>query len=332
MKRILLSHGSGGEETQKLIKSLFLKYLRNPILEKMEDSALLEVKGRIAFTTDSFTVSPPFFRGGDIGKLAIAGTVNDLAVMGAKPLYLSAGFIIEEGMDYGELERIVRSMAMEADRAGVKVVTGDTKVVPKGQADRVFINTSGIGEVIYEGLSAHRLSEGDAIIVSGSVGDHGACILAEREGMDFEIPIESDCKSLWDLIRHVLETGAQIHAMRDPTRGGLSAVLNEWAEQSGVEIEVEESAIPVKEAVRGLCELLGFEPTHLANEGMVVIAVAQKDADRVLEALRSHADGRDARIIGRVLGSGRSRVIVRTPYGVKRIMEAPSGELLPRIC
>lgn len=332
MKRILLSHGSGGEETQKLIKSLFLKHLRNPILEKMEDSALLEVKGRIAFTTDSFTVSPPFFRGGDIGKLAIAGTVNDLAVMGAKPLYLSAGFIIEEGMDYGELERIVRSMAMEADRAGVKVVTGDTKVVPKGQADRVFINTSGIGEVIYEGLSAHRLSEGDAIIVSGSVGDHGACILAEREGMDFEIPIESDCKSLWDLIRHVLETGAQIHAMRDPTRGGLSAVLNEWAEQSGVEIEVEESAIPVKEAVRGLCELLGFEPTHLANEGMVVIAVAQKDADRVLEALRSHADGRDARIIGRVLGSGRSRVIVRTPYGVKRIMEAPSGELLPRIC
>ncbi len=332
MKRILLSHGSGGEETQKLIKSLFLKYLRNPILEKMEDSALLEVKGRIAFTTDSFTVSPPFFRGGDIGKLAIAGTVNDLAVMGAKPLYLSAGFIIEEGMDYGELERIVRSMAMEADRAGVKVVTGDTKVVPKGQADRVFINTSGIGEVIYEGLSAHRLSEGDAIIVSGSVGDHGACILAEREGMDFEIPIESDCKSLWDLIRHVLETGAQIHAMRDPTRGGLSAVLNEWAEQSGVEIEVEESAIPVKEAVRGLCELLGFEPTHLANEGMVVIAVAQKDADRVLEALRSHADGRDARIIGRVLGRGRSRVIVRTPYGVKRIMEAPSGELLPRIC
>ncbi len=332
MRKILLSHGSGGEETQKLIKDLFIKYFSNSILEKLEDSALIETGSKIAFTTDSFTVSPPFFRGGNIGKLAVAGTVNDLSVMGARPKYLSASFIIEEGFGFDELEEIVKSMAEEAQKVGVSIVTGDTKVVPKGQVDRIFINTSGIGEVVYEGISAHNLREGDVIVVSGTVGDHGACILAEREGMEFEIPIESDCKSIWDMIERVLRSGAEVHAMRDPTRGGLSAVLNEWAEQSGVEIEVEEESIPVKDAVLGLCELLGFEPTHLANEGMVVFAVSEKDAQRVLSLLREHPYGRNAQIIGKVVKKGKPRVILKTPYGVKRIMEAPSGELLPRIC
>lgn len=332
MRRVLLSHGSGGEETQRLIKGLFLKHFSNPVLEKMEDSAVLEIPSKVAFTTDSFTVSPPFFRGGNIGKLAVAGTVNDLSVMGARPLYLSVGFIIEEGLSFEELEEIVISMAQESERTGVKVVTGDTKVVPKGQVDRIFINTSGIGEVIYEGLSAHNLRVGDVIIVSGTVGDHGACILAEREGLEFDIPIESDCRSLWDMIEKVLVSGAEIHAIRDPTRGGLAAVLNEWAEQSGVEIEVEEESIPIKEAVQGLCELLGFEPTHLANEGMVVLSVAEKDAEKVLKTLKSHPYGSEARIIGRVVSKDRSRVVLKTPYGVRRVMEAPSGELLPRIC
>lgn len=332
MERILLSHGSGGEETQKLIKGLFLKHFSNEILDKLEDASVFELSGKLAFTTDAFTVSPIFFKGGDIGKLSIAGTVNDLAVMGAKPLYVSVAFVIEEGTDYGELERIVISMKEEAKKSGVKIVAGDTKVVPKGQADKVFITTSGIGKVIYDGISAHNLMEGDVIIVSGSVGDHGACILAEREGLEFEIPIESDCKSLWKMIEKVLKSGAEVHAIRDATRGGLAGVLNEWAQQSQVEIEIDEEEIPVKDAVRGLCELLGFEPTHLANEGMAVFSVSEKDADKVLEILRSTEEGKEAKIIGKVVKKGSPRVILRTPYGVKRIMEAPSGELLPRIC
>lgn len=332
MRKILLSHGSGGEETQKLIKNIFLKYFSNEILDKLEDSSILNVGRKIAFTTDAFTVSPIFFKGGNIGKLAVAGTVNDLSVMGAKPLYMSVSFIIEEGLLVEELEEIVKAMDEEAQKSGIKVVAGDTKVVPKGTLDKLFISCSGIGEVLYEGLSAHNLEEGDVILVSGSVGDHGACILAEREGLEFEVPITSDCKSLWNMIEKVLSSGACIHAMRDATRGGLSAVLNEWAEQSNVEIEVEEESIPVKDAVRGLCELLGFEPFHLANEGMVVIAVKEEDAKKVLEILRSTEEGKEAEIIGRVVKKGSPRVVINTPYGVKRIMEAPSGELLPRIC
>jgi len=332
MKKVLLSYGGGGEETQRLIKDLFLKYFSNEILNRLEDSALLNLRGKVAFTTDAFTVSPIFFRGGNIGKLAVAGTVNDLAVMGAKPKYLSASFVIEEGLPFEDLERVVRSMAEEASRVGVLIVTGDTKVVPKGHADRLFISVSGIGEVVYEGLSAHNLREGDVIIVSGSVGDHGACILAQREGMEFDVPVESDCKSLWNMVEKVLSSGAEVHAIRDATRGGLAGVLNEWAQQSGVTIEVEEESIPVKEAVRGICELLGLEPTHLANEGMAVFAVAQKDAERVLEILRSTPEGREAQIIGRVIKKGDPKVILSTPYGVKRVMEPPAGELLPRIC
>jgi len=332
MKKILLAHGSGGEETQKLIKNLFLKYFSNEILNKLEDASILTISGEIAFTTDAFTVSPIFFKGGDIGKLAVAGTVNDLAVMGAKPRYMSLSFLIEEGLPFEDLEKIVKSISEEAKKNGMLIATGDTKVVPRGQIDKLFIATSGIGEVVRSGLSAHNLQEGDVIVVSGTVGDHGACILAEREGMEFDIPIESDCKSLWKMIEKLLISGVEIHAMRDATRGGLAGVLNEWAEQSGVEIEVEEEKIPVREAVKGLCELLGFEPIHLANEGMVVIAVKEKDAEKLLEVLHSTEEGKNASIIGRVAKKGSPKVVITTSYGVKRIMEPPAGELLPRIC
>jgi len=332
MKKILLAHGSGGEETQKLIKNLFLKYFSNEILNKLEDASILNISGKIAFTTDAFTVSPIFFKGGDIGKLAVAGTVNDLAVMGARPRYISVAFLIEEGLPFEDLEKIVKSISEEAKKNGILIATGDTKVVPRGQVDKLFIATSGIGEVVRSGLSAHNLQEGDVIVVSGTVGDHGACILAEREGMEFDIPIESDCKSLWEMIEKLLSSGVEIHAMRDATRGGLAGVLNEWAEHSGVEIEVEEEKIPVREAVKGLCELLGFEPTHLANEGMAVIAAKEKDAEKLLEVLRSTEEGKNASIIGRVAKKGNPKVVITTPYGVKRIMEPPAGELLPRIC
>lgn len=332
MREILLSHGGGGEETWKLIKDLFFKYFTNQTLLSMEDSAVLNTNSRIAFTTDSFTVSPPFFKGGNIGKLAVAGTVNDLAVMGARPLYLSAGFIIEEGFLCHELEDIVKSMAEEADSAGIRIVTGDTKVVPKGNLDRIFINTSGVGEVIYEGLSASNLKGGDEIIISGTTGDHGACIVALRDGLEFDIDIESDCRSVWDIVEGVLMTGADIHAMRDPTRGGLSAVLNEWARQSDVGIEIEENAIPIKDPVKGLCEILGFDPLHLACEGRVVFAVTEKDIDKVLSALKSNPAGRDAKIIGKVTTNNPGKVVLRTPWGSRRIMGPPAGELLPRIC
>ncbi|GAB6072929.1 hydrogenase expression/formation protein HypE [Venenivibrio stagnispumantis] len=332
MKKILLSHGGGGEETQKLIKDLFFKYFSNEILEKMEDSAILDINSKIAFTTDSFTVSPIFFKGGNIGKLSIAGTVNDLSVMGARPLYLSVSFIIEEGFDYDDLEKIVKSMAEESKKSGVLIVTGDTKVVPKGSIDKIFINTAGIGKVIYEGLSASNLSEGDIIIVSGTIGDHGACIMAEREGMEMELDLESDCASLWDLVEYVINNDIKIKAMRDPTRGGLSAVLNEWAFSSNVNIEIEEGKIPIKNEVQGLCELVGLESYNLANEGKIVFAVDKNDAESLLEILKKHPLGKEAEIIGKVIDGTDKKVILKTTHGTKRIMEPPSGELLPRIC
>jgi len=332
MRKILLSHGGGGEETQKLIKDLFFKYFSNEILEKMEDSAILDINSKIAFTTDSFTISPIFFKGGNIGKLSIVGTINDLSVMGAKPLYLSVSFIIEEGFDYDDLEKIVKSMAEESKKSGVLIVTGDTKVVPKGSIDKIFINTAGIGKVIYEGLSASNLSKDDIIIVSGTIGDHGACIMAEREGMEMELDLESDCASLWDLVEDVINNNIKIKAMRDPTRGGLSAVLNEWAFSSNVNIEIEEGKIPIKNEVQGLCELLGLESYNLANEGKIVFAVDKNDAENLLEILKKHPFGKEAEIIGKVIDGTDKKVILKTTHGTKRIMEPPSGELLPRIC
>ncbi len=332
MKQILLSHGGGGEETQKLIKELFFKYFSNPILEKMEDAAVLNINSKLAFTTDSFTVSPIFFKGGNIGKLAIAGTVNDLAMMGAKPKYLSCSFIIEEGLPFEELEEIVRSMAEEMKKTGVQIVTGDTKVVPKGSTDKIFINTTGIGEIVYEGISAHNIQEGDVILVSGTVGDHGACIMAQREGIEMEGDISSDCASLWSLVEDLINKGLTIKAMRDPTRGGLSAVLNEWAEQSDIGIEIDEEKIPVKEEVQGMCELLGLDPLSLANEGKLILAVPEEEGEKALNILKSNPLGKNAQIIGRATSDYKGKVILKSPYGSKRILEPPAGELLPRIC
>ena len=332
MKQILLSHGGGGEETQKLIKELFFKYFSNPILEKMEDAAVLDLNSKLAFTTDSFTVSPIFFKGGNIGKLAIAGTVNDLAMMGAKPKYLSCSFIIEEGLPFEELEEIVKSMAEEMKKTGVQIVTGDTKVVPKGSADKIFINTTGIGEIVYEEISAHNIEEGDVILVSGTIGDHGACIMAQREGIELEGNISSDCASLWPLVEDLINSGITIKAMRDPTRGGLSAVLNEWAEQSNIGIEIEEEKIPVKDEIQGLCELLGLEPYTLANEGKFILAVPENEAEKALEVMKNNELGKDAEIIGKTISDYKGKVILKSPYGSKRIMEPPAGELLPRIC
>ena len=332
MKQILLSHGGGGEETQRLIKELFFRYFSNPILEKMEDASILNVNSKIAFTTDSFTVSPIFFKGGNIGKLAIAGTVNDISMMGAKPKYLSCSFIIEEGLPFEDLEKIVSSMAEEMKKSGVQIITGDTKVVPKGVADKIFINTTGIGEVIYEGISAHNINEGDVILVSGTIGDHGACIMAQREEIEIEGNLSSDCASLWPLVEDLINAGITIKAMRDPTRGGLSAVLNEWAQQSNIGIEIEEEKIPVKDEVQGLCELLGLEPYTLANEGKLVIAVPEKEAEKTLEVMRNNELGKNSEIIGKVISDYKGKVILKSPYGSKRIMEPPAGELLPRIC
>ncbi|MCX7738467.1 MAG: hydrogenase expression/formation protein HypE [Hydrogenothermaceae bacterium] len=332
MDRVLLSHGSGGEETHRLIKSLFIKYFSNEELNKMEDSAILKSPTEIAFTTDSFVVSPIFFKGGDIGKLSVAGTVNDLAVMGAKPLYMSCSFIIEEGLSLLDLERIVVSMALEAEKSGVKIVTGDTKVVPNGFGDKVYITTSGIGKVVYRGLSAFNLEEGDCIIVSGTVGDHGACIFSQREGIDLFTELSSDCASIWKMVEPLFESGVRIKAMRDPTRGGLAGVLNDWAESSGVEIEVNIEDIPVRKEVNGICEFLGFEPYYLPNEGMVVIAVEEKDTERTLEILKGTDLGKESKLIGRVLKKAKGRVVLRSPYGARVVIEKPSGELLPRIC
>ncbi len=332
MNQIQLSHGGGGEETNSLINDLFYKYFNNEILIKAEDAAVLEVEKKIAFTTDSFTVSPIFFNGGNIGKLAIAGTVNDLAMMGAKPLYLSAGFIIEEGFAYSELETIVKTMAEELEVSGAKIVCGDTKVVPRGSVDQIFINTSGIGEIEREGISANNLHEGDVIIVSGDVGRHGAAILMEREGLGISGDLQSDCATLWPAVKALIDSDVTISALRDATRGGLSAVLNEWAKQSGVCLEIEEASVPVEDEVNGICELFGFEAFDFANEGTFIIAVPPLHAQLAIHALQKAAVSSKATIIGRVTMKKEGKVILHSLYGSSRYLDLPKGELLPRIC
>jgi len=333
MKKVLLAHGGGGEQTWRIIKEVFLKNFKSEKIKTLEDATPVETSGKIAVTTDCFTVSPLFFNGGDIGKLAVAGTVNDLAVMGARPLYMTAGFIIEEGFPLEDLIRIVRSMAEEAERSGIEIIAGDTKVVPSGSADGVFIAASGIGEIIYEGLSSTAIQPGDVILVSGTIGDHGACILAQREGLEMDVDLKSDCSGIWDLVKTLLDAGIEVHAMRDPTRGGLSAVLYEWAHSSGINFLIEEENIPVKDSVIGLCEFLGIEPYHLASEGKVIIAVKGEDGEKALKILRDHPLGKEAQIIGRAMEkSNFPKVIIRTRIGTERILDPPSGEILPRIC
>ncbi|MCR1809961.1 MAG: hydrogenase expression/formation protein HypE [Epsilonproteobacteria bacterium] len=331
--KILLSHGGGGEETQSLIKNLFFKHFGNDILLRMEDAAVLTMKSeKIAFTTDSFTVSPLFFKGGNIGKLAIAGTVNDLSMMGARPKYLTCAFMIEEGFEYEKLEEIVISMRDEMAKSGVKIVAGDTKVVPKGGVDGVFINTAGVGEVLKEGISAHALRQGDAIIVTNEVGNHGACILAMREELELQSDLKTDCASLWKSVEALIDADIEIHALRDATRGGVSAVLNEWAQTSNVGIHVREADIPVANEVKGMCELLGFEPYEFANEGTMLIALPQSEVAKALEVLKRFEETSKSTLIGDVDDRFEGRVVLQTPWDSERFLEPPKGELLPRIC
>jgi len=333
-EEILLGHGSGGKLTARLIEKIILPAFRNPALERLDDQAILPFGGaRLAFTTDSYVVTPIFFPGGDIGELAVNGTVNDLAMGGATPLYLSLAFILEEGLPIGDLERVIQSVRRAAVRAGVDVVTGDTKVVGRGSGDKVFINTSGIG-LVPPGvdLSSARVQPGDAILVSGPIGDHGVAILSRREGLEFDGQIESDTAPLHELVAAALAAGSGIHALRDPTRGGVAATLVEIATRRGLGIEVDESAVPVRDAVRGACEILGLDPLLVANEGKLVAFVPEAGSERVLQALRAHPLGRGACRIGRVTADHPGFVTLRTPIGGQRILDLPFGESLPRIC
>ncbi|MFT7879109.1 MAG: hydrogenase expression/formation protein HypE [Sulfurimonas sp.] len=331
MKSITLAHGNGGEENDRLIEELFYKHFQNEILDQAEDAAVIE-EGKLAFTTDSFTVTPLFFKGGDIGKLSICGTCNDLAMMGAKPKYLTCAMIIEEGFEISELKKIVLSMKSELEKNGAVIVSGDTKVVPKGSVDKIFINTTGIGEICYKGISSNRISQNDLIIVSNTVGRHGASIFLEREEMEFSTTLESDCRSLWPVVEKLIDAELPIKAMRDATRGGVAAVLNEWAKQSDICIEVDEESVPISQEVKGVCELLGFEAFSLANEGTFLIAVSAQDAPKALELLRSMEASSMAEIIGEVTTGYPQKVLLKTPYGTSRFLDLPSGELLPRIC
>ena len=328
-KTITLAHGNGGEENNELIKKVFYKHFENDILAKSEDAAIIE-EGKLAFTTDSFTVSPLFFSGGDIGKLAVCGTCNDLAMMGAKPKYLTCSVIIEEGFSTRELEKIVKSMKKELDINGAIVVSGDTKVVPKGSVDKLFINTTGIGEIQHKEISASALKEGMSILVSRDIGTHGATIFAAREGIELTSTLQTDCASLYPEIKKLIDSGINIVAMRDATRGGVSAVLNEWAKSSDVCIEVKEENIPVQEEVRGICEMLGFEALNLANEGTFLLAVSKEDESKALEVLQETHN--TSTLIASVSNQYKGRVLLNSSWGTKRFLDLPTGELLPRIC
>ena len=334
---IMMGHGAGGKMMNDLIGHLFAPLFDNDLLGQMGDSTALDLSalntGQLAFSTDSFVVSPIIFPGGDIGELAVNGTVNDIAMSGAKPLYLSAGFILEEGLAMDTLGEIATSMARAAQEAGVQVVTGDTKVVNKGHGDGIFINTSGFG-FIPDGvdIAAKNARPGDVILVSGTMGDHGMAIMSKREGLEFESQIVSDTAPLHGMIAEMLEVSKEIHCLRDATRGGLSAVLNELAGVSKVGIEFEEMKVPVDGAVNAACEMLGLDPFYIANEGKLVAIVASEVADAVLEVMRNHRYGKDAAIIGTVTQEHPKRVVAKTAIGGSRVVDLPAGELLPRIC
>lgn len=335
-KNILLGHGSGGRLSHDLIKELFYKYFSNPILAGQSDSAVLQIQSPdIAFTTDSYVVDPVFFNGGNIGKLAVCGTVNDLAVSGALPKYISAGFIIEEGLPFDDLKTIVESMAVEAKKAGIIIVTGDTKVVSRGQCDKVFINTSGIGllEEKYKDISSGKLIKpGDSILINGSIADHGMTIMAARNFGNFNTDIHSDCAALNHMIREVMIAGCSIKFMRDATRGGIATVLCELAEHNNIGIDVDERKIAIKDNVRGMCELLGFDPFYVANEGKVIMVVDNSDAEKALQILKQNEFGKDASIIGTVVDEPHGKAILKTAIGGRRIIDMLAGEQLPRIC
>jgi hydrogenase expression/formation protein HypE len=339
-KNIVLGHGSGGKLSAELIEKVFVSRFANPVLERMNDSALLEIGGaRLAFTTDSFVVTPIFFPGGDIGSLAVNGTVNDLAMAGANPLYLSAAFILEEGLAAADLARVADSMQAAAVEAGVQLVTGDTKVVNRGKGDQVFITTTGIGQVAPDvQLSADRARPGDKIILSGYIGDHGITILSQRENLEFEADLRSDCAALNSLVEVMFEearaAGAPeaIRCLRDPTRGGVASTLNEIAGRSNIAMMIEEDALPVRETVRGACEMLGLDPLYVANEGKLLAVVAANVAPRIFHRMKSHPLGSESRMIGQVLEAPSRMVLMKTSVGGTRVIDTLFGEQLPRIC
>lgn len=332
-QKLLLDYGSGGKASQRLISEMFLKYLGNDRLNRLDDAAYLELSGPVSMSTDTFTVDPLFFPGGDIGSLAVHGTVNDVAMLGARPRFITCGLILEEGLDMDVLERIIASVGQAATNAGVEVVTGDTKVVPKGAADKIFINTTGVGEIfVNPGPSGHNARPGDAILISGTMGDHGLTILSKREGLSFDAPIESDSAALNHLIVRLLEEIPEIHVLRDPTRGGLATTLSEIALQSNVECFVREKDIPVREAVAGGCSFLGLDPLYLANEGKFICILPEKYADKALAIMRDDPLATDAQMIGEVRDEHPGKVILETPIGGHRLLDMLEGAQLPRIC
>jgi hydrogenase expression/formation protein HypE len=332
-KTILLAHGSGSKLSRDLIETRLLRPLNNAMLAKLDDSAVFDLDGRVAFTTDSYVVNPIFFSGGDIGKLAVCGTVNDLSMSGAVPAYMSLSLIIEEGLSFDVLDRVVESIRKAAEEACVQIVTGDTKVVNRGSADGLFINTSGIGRVPGGvDISGSNARAGDKIILSGYIGDDRLSGIFQREGLQFSVPVQSDCAPLNTLVARMLEASSLVHCLRDPTRGGLASALNEFAVQSGVGIKLYEGTIPVRESVRAACELLGFDPLYVANEGKLVAVVDVEATDVILAAMKQHPYGKDAAVIGEVTAEHQKRVVLATRLGATRIVDVLSGELLPRIC
>jgi hydrogenase expression/formation protein HypE len=344
-KNIVLGHGSGGKLTAELIDKVFLPAFANPVLDKLDDQAVLQVAGaQLAFTTDSFVVTPIFFPGGDIGRLAVNGTVNDLAMSGARPLYLSAAFILEEGLASEDLRRVVESMRAAAEEAGVQIVTGDTKVVNRGKGDQIFITTTGIGVIERPvAISGDRARPGDKIILSGYIGDHGMAVMSQRENLEFESEIESDCAPLHGLVTAMLDASEPaggdrlreshpLRCLRDPTRGGVATTLNEIAGRSRVGMLIDEDLIPFRESVKGACEILGLDPLYVANEGKLVAVVAAEAADAVLQRMRSHPLGEQATIIGEIVPEHPGMVLMRTAVGGTRVLDVMFGEQLPRIC
>ncbi|MFW6236337.1 MAG: hydrogenase expression/formation protein HypE [Desulfovibrionales bacterium] len=330
---LLLDYGSGGKASHRLISELFLKHLGNPILNELDDAAFLELSGPVAMSTDTFTVDPIFFPGGDIGSLAVHGTVNDVAMLGAKPRYISCAFILEEGLNMDDLERIVASMGQAAREAGVLVVTGDTKVVPRGAVDKIFINTTGIGEVVASSVpKGNRAEPGDVVLVNGSIGDHGLTILAQREGLSFEAPVQSDSASLHHLILKLIRELPEIHVLRDPTRGGLATTVNEIAGQSKAGVILEEDRVPIKEAVRSGCSFLGLDPLYLANEGKFLCILPEQSAERALSIMQADPLGREACRVGMVVAEHPGKVALKTSLGGHRLLDMLEGEQLPRIC
>jgi hydrogenase expression/formation protein HypE len=333
MEKILLAHGSGGKLMHDLIDSLFIKGFGDKVLKEKQDSAILKMGGKkIAFTTDSYVVDPIFFPGGDIGSLAVHGTVNDLSVCGAKPLFISLGLIIEEGLDKAALEKITCSINRAAKAAGVRIVTGDTKVVERGSCDRIFINTSGIGEVYYKGLSMDAIKPGDSVIVSGNIGEHAISVLSKREGIAFTSRVSSDSASLNKLIAGVLRVSGKVKFMRDPTRGGVATTLNEICQDRKFGIALDEESLPVSEGVKDACELFGFDPLYLACEGRCLIIAAKEDEKKIISVIRKDSLGKNAKIIGRITKDNRGKVYMNTVSGGKRIVGMLTGEQLPRIC